>query len=170
MMHTCKSCEEHREGKGWLRLIGVGTLLVGWVFWQRLQRHLEQRAYPEAVTTPATSPDAEEKVTPPTEAAPEEPQPPEPTAPPTESPKTSDDLTRIEGIGPKVAAVLHDAGIDTYMQLAQSEVEELREILRAVGLAFMNPTTWPEQAELAASGEETALTDLQAELKGGQRS
>jgi predicted flap endonuclease-1-like 5' DNA nuclease len=79
-----------------------------------------------------------------------------------------DDLKRIEGIGPKTASALQAADITTYAQLAATDGEWLRAILKEAGVRA-NPTTWPEQAELAASGRWDALKALQAELKGGVR-
>ncbi len=36
-----------------------------------------------------------------------------------------DDLTRIRGIGPSIASLLHDNGICTFTQLAETDVEIL---------------------------------------------
>jgi predicted flap endonuclease-1-like 5' DNA nuclease len=80
-----------------------------------------------------------------------------------------DDLTRIEGIGPKVQALLQGAGIRTFRQLAQAEVVRLTALMRAANLPMMDPASWPEQAKLAADGAWEALETLQEELKGGRR-
>ncbi len=82
---------------------------------------------------------------------------------------TPDDLKRIEGIGPKIAAVLREAGIVTFAQLAASDAGRIRQVLRAGGVRIAFPETWPEQAGLAAAGEWEMLKALQAELKGGRR-
>jgi predicted flap endonuclease-1-like 5' DNA nuclease len=90
-------------------------------------------------------------------------------APPTAEP---DDLRRIEGIGPRIAGVLQDAGISTFHQLSSTEVEQIREILQAEDprlLRLADPTTWPQQAALAAEGNWPALEALQDDLKGGRR-
>lgn len=84
-------------------------------------------------------------------------------------PPEPDDLKRIEGIGPKVAELLQSAGITTFEQLAQSDVEHLGQILKEVGLAMINPATWPEQARLAAARDWDAFQVLQAELKSNRR-
>jgi predicted flap endonuclease-1-like 5' DNA nuclease len=63
-----------------------------------------------------------------------------------------DDLVVLIGIGPKVANVLRASGIDTFARLAQSDPLDLRKILDAAGLRLPDPTTWPEQARLAAEG------------------
>ena len=80
-----------------------------------------------------------------------------------------DDLTRIEGIGPKVAKVLNEAGIRTFTDLANAKAQDVQEHLRAPGLQMMNPEGWIEQAALAAKGDWSALEKLQGELKGGRR-
>lgn len=82
----------------------------------------------------------------------------------------ADDLTRIEGIGPKISGLLQGAGISTFEQLAGTKVDRLEQILadaNLVGLA--NPSTWPEQARLAAADDWQRLETLQQELKGGRR-
>jgi predicted flap endonuclease-1-like 5' DNA nuclease len=89
-----------------------------------------------------------------------------------ETPVTPDDLQRIEGIGPKISGVLQAAGIPTFARLAMTEVWQLRQILEQADprlLRLADPTTWPEQAKLAAEGAWDALQELQDELKGGRR-
>jgi predicted flap endonuclease-1-like 5' DNA nuclease len=87
-------------------------------------------------------------------------------------PGAADDLKLIEGIGPKIASVLREAGIDTFEDLAASDVDRLATILREADprlLRLADPGTWPEQARLAAAGEWDALTELQGSLRGGRR-
>jgi predicted flap endonuclease-1-like 5' DNA nuclease len=88
------------------------------------------------------------------------------------APDKVDDLKRIEGIGPKIAAVLREGGVRTFAQLAATEVERIKEILGAADtrlLRLADPDTWPEQASLAATGQWEALEALQNKLKGGRR-
>lgn len=83
----------------------------------------------------------------------------------------ADDLTRIEGIGPKIQQLLQQANIRTFAQLAKSEVATLRQILEAAGGRFRlanNPETWPKQAALAKNGRWAELQTLQNQLKGGK--
>lgn len=83
-----------------------------------------------------------------------------------------DDLTRIEGIGPKISTVLQDAGIVTFSRLAESGTDELKSILREEDerlARLADPTTWPEQASLAAAGAWKALGKLQEQLTAGRR-
>jgi len=80
-----------------------------------------------------------------------------------------DDLTIIEGIGPKLAEVLRTGGITSFRQLAATTPEQLQQIITRAGIRIGDPTTWPEQAALAASGNLQALRELQDTLKGGRR-
>jgi len=82
----------------------------------------------------------------------------------------SDDLKKVEGIGPKIAGLLNDAGITTYAGLASTDVEKIKEILAAAGgrYAAHDPTTWPKQADLAANGKWEELKEWQDRLDGGK--
>ncbi len=97
------------------------------------------------------------------------PRPVEPAAGRSEPHQGPDDLTRVEGIGPKISSLLEEAGIVTYEQLAASDPQALRHILRDEGLHFADPDTWPEQAALAAVGAWATLEELQDELSRGRR-
>jgi hypothetical protein len=81
----------------------------------------------------------------------------------------ADDLTRIEGIGPKVAKVLGEAGVKTFEELAHADVAAVRKKLGNAGLQMMNPEGWIDQAKLAAKGDWSALEKLQSELQGGRK-
>jgi predicted flap endonuclease-1-like 5' DNA nuclease len=85
-------------------------------------------------------------------------------------PTKPDDLEIIEGIGAKIEQILYEAGIKTYLQLAQTPVEILRGILNKAGNRFRmhNPSTWPQQAALAAEGKWAELNKLKEELMGGK--
>ncbi len=88
-----------------------------------------------------------------------------------EAPKVAaeaDDLKKIEGIGPKIAEVLGEAGVTTYAQLAGMERDAIKAILDTVAsLKSKEPKTWPQQAKLAADGKWDELKTLQDELMGG---
>ncbi|WP_433549819.1 helix-hairpin-helix domain-containing protein [Micromonospora zamorensis] len=70
----------------------------------------------------------------------------------------ADDFRRIQGIGPKMAAALQDAGVRTYGQLGELDEPALRDLIRAAGLrAAPGLASWPQQARvLAGAGEEMA--------------
>ncbi|MEM6396265.1 MAG: helix-hairpin-helix domain-containing protein [Bacteroidota bacterium] len=80
-----------------------------------------------------------------------------------------DDLKKIEGIGPKIAGLLNDAGIVTFNDLAEASKGKLKNVLEAAGPRFRlaKPDTWQQQAKLAAAGKDAELAKLQDELKGG---
>lgn len=83
----------------------------------------------------------------------------------------SDDLTLIEGIGPKLSGVLQSEGVTTFAQLGAMSTEDLFTLLRRNNVGRVaDPDTWPEQAQLAAEGRMDDLQRLQNELKGGRRS
>jgi predicted flap endonuclease-1-like 5' DNA nuclease len=80
----------------------------------------------------------------------------------------ADDLVIIEGIGPKIAAVLNQAGVTTFAQLSAMTPGQISEILHTAGMHLADPDTWPEQARLAANGDTAGLQALQERLKGGR--
>jgi DNA-directed RNA polymerase subunit beta' len=80
----------------------------------------------------------------------------------------SDDLTLIEGIGPKIAELLMDAGIDSFATLSGTHPEKIKRLLEENGLGGHDPSTWPDQAQLAASGDWDKLREWQGLLVGGR--
>jgi predicted flap endonuclease-1-like 5' DNA nuclease len=132
----------------WIIVFVVLAAFVGFMLWWWLHDTGE-----EEVTEPARHAEAP---------------PPIPTPPAV----AVDDLKRIEGIGPRIAGVLQEAGITTFRQLSNTPAEQLGEILGAEDprlLRLADPATWPQQAALAAAGNWSALEELQDELKGGRK-
>ncbi|CAN5897574.1 hypothetical protein BH11BAC4_BH11BAC4_21140 [soil metagenome] len=86
------------------------------------------------------------------------------------APVFADDLSKIEGVGKKVAALLNKENIKTFKDLGKCSIKKLQLILDTAGSKFNlhDPGTWPRQAKLAASGDWEKLTKLQEELKGGK--
>lgn len=82
-----------------------------------------------------------------------------------------DDLTKIEGIGPKIAELLQNDGIVTFADLSVAPIEKLQATLTKAGSRFKmhDPSTWAQQAKLAANGEWDAFKALQAQLVGGKK-
>ncbi|GIJ94656.1 hypothetical protein CAPN001_19510 [Capnocytophaga stomatis] len=80
-----------------------------------------------------------------------------------------DDLTIVEGIGPKIQELFKENGISTWKKLSETSVERLKEILTIGGERFIihNPGTWPRQAELAYQGKWQELKEWQDFLVGG---
>ncbi|MFN8348420.1 MAG: 50S ribosomal protein L17 [Spirosomataceae bacterium] len=80
----------------------------------------------------------------------------------------ADDIEIIEGIGPKIAQALAEAGVTTFAQLADMTPEAIQEIVSAAGIGSKSPATWPQQAALARDGKFDELKAWQDELNAGQ--
>ncbi|MGV6818463.1 MAG: helix-hairpin-helix domain-containing protein [Thiotrichales bacterium] len=70
-------------------------------------------------------------------------------------PYVKDDLTRIKGIGPKLAQALGSAGITDYQKLADLDLDQLIEILAPSNIRFSKDAaqSWLVQAELAEKSD-----------------
>jgi len=79
----------------------------------------------------------------------------------------ADDLKKIEGIGPKIASTLAEAGIATFADLAKAKPAKISEIIADVRGNHVTDT-WPAQAKLAADGKWDELKKWQDELDGGK--
>ena len=81
----------------------------------------------------------------------------------------SDDLTKVEGIGPKGAEALIKAGVDSYEKLANTKPDKIKDILTEASsrMAHLDPTSWPKQAKMAADGKWDELKDWQDKAKAG---
>lgn len=74
---------------------------------------------------------------------------------PKATPKTaaqSDDLKKLDGVGPKLAEILNEAGITTYAGLAETSADKMKEILEAAGsrYASKDPAPWIAEAKSLA--------------------
>ena len=78
----------------------------------------------------------------------------------------ADDLTKIEGIGPKIAEALNNAGIKTFADLAAAKDEDVQEIIKDIP-GNHKADTWNEQAALARDGKWDELKELQDKLDRG---
>ena len=81
----------------------------------------------------------------------------------------ADDLTKIEGVGPKAAEALVAAGMTSYADIAKGDAEKIKEILTESSsrMAHLDPTSWPKQAKMAAEGKWDELQAWQDSVKGG---
>ena len=176
--------QQRRPGILWVFLALLLILIVVAFLWTEWEEQKKAKDMPErprvggAGVAPAApaAPKAPEAPTPSAVKVPERvesipsPQPfprdPGRAAP---SPVTPDDLKIVEGIGPKISALLQSQGISTFRDLADADVERLRQILADARLsALANPASWPRQARLAAAGDWEGLKALQDQLKGGR--
>ena len=73
------------------------------------------------------------------------------------------DLTLIEGIGPKSVEILYNSGIYTFKDLSETSLDSLTQILEQAGSAYLRHghETWAKQALLAANEEWEALKTWQ---------
>ncbi len=80
-----------------------------------------------------------------------------------------DDLTVVEGIGPKITELCNAIGITTWAELASAEVETLQSMLTDAGSRFQmhKPGSWPGQARLLAAGQWADFQQLTADLADG---
>lgn len=87
----------------------------------------------------------------------------------TKKDSATDDLTKVEGIGPKASGALNAAGINTFADLGNAEVSAVQKILDESDGRFgaMNPGSWPKQAKMAADGKWDELKKWQDEHNGG---
>ncbi len=82
----------------------------------------------------------------------------------------NDDLTLIEGIGPKIDELLKNQGIHTFRDLATIPAYRVKELLVAAGpsYAMHDPGSWAEQARLASSEKWEELEALKDRLIAGR--
>lgn len=144
----------------WVIIILLLAILIGWLLGLGSKEEEEgpAAAEPHAVKAPAPAAEPAPLAAEPTSPVEEEVEPPPP-----------DDLKLVEGIGPKISGLLQAAGITTFAQLADAEVSQLKQIVLDAGIRIADPTTWPDQARLAAAGKWDELETLQDDLKGGRR-
>ena len=83
-----------------------------------------------------------------------------------EAPTETDDLTKIEGIGPVIAKTLAEKGISTFAALADAKDEDVQEMIKDVK-GNHQAGTWNEQAALARDGKWDELKELQDKLDRG---
>lgn len=82
----------------------------------------------------------------------------------------NNDLKIVEGIGPKIEELFHNAGIKSWKTLSETSVEKCQQILDDAGDRFKihNPATWPSQAETAYHGLWKVLKWWQDDMIGGR--
>jgi len=80
------------------------------------------------------------------------------------------DLTIVEGIGPKIQELFHNHDVRTWKALSECSVDKCQSVLDSGGERFKvhSPGTWPEQAKMAYEGRWEDLLKWQDELDGGK--
>lgn len=81
-----------------------------------------------------------------------------------------DDLTKIEGIGPKIAELLRKDGYRSFEDIAGADPQDLKAVLDEAGSRYkMHETkSWPKQARMAADGDWKKLARMQDKLNAGR--
>ncbi len=82
--------------------------------------------------------------------------------------EAADDLTTVWGIGPVFAGALNDAGITTFAQLAEADLDTLRNAIAEgsnMSDAAANEESWAEQAGFLAAGDADAHASYVEKLK-----
>lgn len=81
-----------------------------------------------------------------------------------------DDLTVVEGIGPKIKELFHNHDVKTWKALSECSIEKCQSVLDSGGERYRvhKPGTWPKQAKLAYEGKWEELSNWQDELDGGK--
>jgi predicted flap endonuclease-1-like 5' DNA nuclease len=83
--------------------------------------------------------------------------------------KGPNDLTVVEGIGPKINELFNNVGVNTFAQLAKQTMPQMQKVLDDAGARYKlaKPGTWAQQATLAAENKWSELKALQDKLSGG---
>lgn len=124
----------------------------------------------EETTTPEASAVSEAMAAPQSENAEKEAEKAKAAPKTPEQSSEPDDLTKIEGIGPKYSATLIAAGINTFAKIAASNEEALTKVISDAGMRRpASIVSWVEQATLAAKGDWDGLATLQDSLTGGRK-
>ena len=80
------------------------------------------------------------------------------------------DLTVVEGIGPKIQELFHNHNVNTWKGLSECSVDKCQSVLDSGGDRFKihNPGSWSQQAKMAYEGRWADLLKWQDELDGGK--
>lgn len=79
---------------------------------------------------------------------------------PSEAAESGDDLTKIKGLGPKLAALLNSLGVTSFDQIAGWDDADIDRIDGQLGRfeGRIRRDSWVEQAKLLAAGDESGFS------------
>jgi predicted flap endonuclease-1-like 5' DNA nuclease len=161
------SKNQHSAQDGWWAwALAAAALLAGALYWLLKSRLHGANIQPVNIDLSFTRPPSPAPFIHLAPAAPEVRAVPVVTEPEMETdPASPDDLTVLIGVGPKIAAVLKTAGIETFAKLEHADPQALKDILQAANVRLANPASWPEQARLAAAGKWEEMKEVAARFK-----
>lgn len=83
----------------------------------------------------------------------------------------SDDLQLIEWIWPALEKILQKNGVSSYKDIINLDISGLEDLLTSLGgrYASYNPTTWPDQADLAKRKKWSELEEYQEIMKNSKK-
>lgn len=86
---------------------------------------------------------------------------PAPTPAPAPAPQTSNDLTKIKGLGPKLATLLGEQGVTSVEQIARWSDADITRIDATLGRfqGRIERDKWVEQAKLLVSGDDGSFNE-----------
>ena len=163
------SYRKGRKGRTFVSIIPEGGVVTAPPAPPKKKKPAKENIEVQVATTVKAAEPA--PVAPPAPVEKEEPAAPAPmAAAPAPATGEKDKLRKIEGIGPKIEGLLHEAGILTFAQLASTEVDKIKEILAAAGSRYQmhNPASWPLQSGMAAEGKWDELKKWQDEHDHGR--
>lgn len=92
-------------------------------------------------------------------------------AAPVKSAAKSDDLQLIEWIWPALEKALQKNSVNTYQDILKLDISGLEQLLESLGWRYAkyNPTTWPDQADLAKRKKWSELEEYQEIMKSSKK-
>lgn len=140
------------QGNWWLMLVGIlAFVLIAWWIGFNSRRTRVERSRPTDVLDEGAERAQRNQALIDAPAAP----PVQPSAVPLPAPVDGDELTRIKGLGPKLAALLHSLGVTSFAQIAAWSEADIDRIDARLG-AFagrIRRDNWVEQAKFLAADD-----------------
>lgn len=89
----------------------------------------------------------------------------------TKASESQDDLQLIEWIWPALEKVLQKNGVLSYRDIIDLDISGLEDLLNSLGSRYVryNPTTWPDQADLAKRKKWSELEEYQEIIKTSKK-
>jgi predicted flap endonuclease-1-like 5' DNA nuclease len=141
------------QGNWWLMLLGiVAFVLIAWWLGLNARRTRVERSRPADVLDEGAARAQRNQAL---IDAPAKPAPVPLAEPATPPPAGGDDLTRIKGLGPKLAALLHSLGVTSFAEIAAWSEADIDRIDARLGTfaGRIRRDNWVEQAKFLAADD-----------------